>query len=62
MIVLREAKLSLRWKTTDRVDFDISEFAMSELICLSEPEEFSRGGRFQYKTNPLLCVLMLMNH
>jgi len=46
MIVVREAKLSRRWKAIDRVDFDISELAKSELNDLSESEEFSRGGRF----------------
>ena len=44
MILVREAKLFLRWKATDRVNFDISEFAMSEFTDLSVSEEFSRGG------------------
>ena len=46
MIVARGAKLSLRWNTTGRLDFVIFEFAMSELIYLSESEQFLREGRF----------------
>jgi hypothetical protein len=41
MIVVKEAKLSLHWGTKDRLDSDISEFAMSELTDRSVPEEFS---------------------
>jgi hypothetical protein len=46
MIVVKKAKLSLHWGTIDRLDSDISLFAMSELTDQSESEEFSRGGRF----------------
>ena len=46
MIVVREAKLSRRLNTKDRVDFDIFEFSVSELTDLSVSEELSRGGRF----------------
>ncbi len=46
MIVVREAKLFLRLEASERGDFDISEFSMSELTYLGESEAFSRGGRF----------------
>ena len=46
-IIVPESKLSLRIVAIRRVDFHISEFAVSELIRLSESNSFSREGLFQ---------------
>lgn len=58
MILVRDAKLFLLWKATDRLNFDISQFAASEFVYSSESEEFSRGADSCGKQSlSFLCAL-----
>ena len=46
MVLVSEANLVLRLKVTERVNLEISEFFVSEVIYFSESEVCSRGGKF----------------
>ena len=50
MVVVKEANLVLRLKVTERVNLEISEFFVLEVVYFGESEAFSRGGQFLKKT------------
>jgi hypothetical protein len=55
-ILVREAKLVLRLEASEKVDFDISEFFMSELTYLSKSKAFSEVRDFCRKRCPPLIM------
>jgi hypothetical protein len=59
MFVLSGAKVELRLEASERVEFDIFKFFMSESTYLSESEAFSRWGRISVEIEPSPLLLFL---